>query len=215
MGSALRIPVRYIPYNGPGHLPAWLLRQRTRPRVCVLVGTSAAAEAAEIPPRRAAIEAVLDRGAEVVLTTTPQQRQALGPLPEGVRTLDSYPLGLLLTASDAVIHHGSANALMTAAAAGVPQLALHFTDEQGVVSRRIAATGGGVALPVLDTDPDDVARAAVAALTEPGFGAAAGRLRAAVETQPAPVDLVVPLERLARSGRLTAADLPAPVPAQG
>jgi UDP:flavonoid glycosyltransferase YjiC (YdhE family) len=215
MGSALRIPVRYIPYNGPGHLPAWLLRQRTRPRVCVLVGTSAAAEAAEIPPLRAAIEAVLDRGAEVVLTTTPQQRQALGPLPEGVRTLDSYPLGLLLTASDAVIHHGSANALMTAAAAGVPQLALHFTDEQGVVSRRIAATGGGVALPVLDTDPDDVARAAVAALTEPGFGAAAGRLRAAVETQPAPVDLVVPLERLARSGRLTAADLPAPVPAQG
>ncbi|MEU4349620.1 nucleotide disphospho-sugar-binding domain-containing protein [Streptomyces sp. NPDC023838] len=208
MGSALRIPLRYVPYNGPGHLPGWLLRERARPRVCVLVGTSAAAEATEIPPLRAAIEAVLEEGAEVVLTTTEQQRRALGPLPPGVRTLEDFPLSLLLEQSDAVVHHGSANALMTAAAAGVPQLALPFTDEQSVVSERIAATGAALSLPALRTGPAEARRAAVEVLAGPRLRAAAGELRAAVAAQPAPAELVAPLELLARTGHLDAADLP-------
>lgn len=213
MGQALRMPVRYVPYNGPGGLPGWLPRGRDRPRVCVLVGESAAAEATEIPLLRAAIDAVLDQGAQVLLTSTPRQAEQLGELPPGVRVLSSFPLSLLLGVCDAVVHHGSANALMTAAAAGVPQLALSFTDEQGVVSRRIAATGAAVALCALREDPAVAARAAVAVLTGAEHRAAAGRLREVIAAQPAPADLVEPLERLARTGRLEAGDLPSYGPA--
>lgn len=130
-----------------------------------------------------------------------------------MRVLSSFPLSLLLGVCDAVVHHGSANALMTAAAAGVPQLALSFTDEQGVVSRRIAATGAAVALCALREDPAVAARAAVAVLTGAEHRAAAGRLREVIAAQPAPADLVEPLERLARTGRLEAGDLPSYGPA--
>ncbi|MEU2287247.1 nucleotide disphospho-sugar-binding domain-containing protein [Streptomyces sp. NPDC013178] len=208
MGSALRLPVRYVPYNGPAVLPEWLLLERARPRLCVLVGASAAAEAADIPLLRAAIGAALDGGAEVVLTTTPAQATALGELPDGVRVLHDFPLRLLLEHGDAVVHHGSVNALMTAAASGVPQLSLSFTDEQGVVSRRIAATGAGVALSALRSDPAEVGRAAVRVLFGDGHREAAHRLRDIIAAQPAPTDLVAPLERLARHGRLTKTDLP-------
>ncbi|MEV5374506.1 nucleotide disphospho-sugar-binding domain-containing protein [Streptomyces nondiastaticus] len=209
MGDALRLPVRYIPYNGPGRLPDWLLRERVRPRVCVLVGESAAAEAAEMPLLRATIGAALREGAEVVLTTTPAQAAALGPLPDGVRVLHGFPLGLLLAASDAVVHHGSVNALMTAAASGVPQLALAFTDEQTVVSGRIAVTGAAIALSALRSAPEEVEQAMVRVLTGTARRAAAARLRDVIAAQPAPGGLVAPLERLARTGGLTSADLPA------
>ncbi|MFJ9775914.1 nucleotide disphospho-sugar-binding domain-containing protein [Kitasatospora sp. NPDC101157] len=204
MGSALRLPVRYVPYNGPGVLPGWLLRARQRPRTAVIVGESAAGEASDIPLLRAAIAALLREGGEVVLTTTAAQAAALGPLPEEVRVLHGFPLRLLLEVSDAVVHHGSVNALMTAAAAGTPQLALAFTDEQLTVSRRIEATGAGVALSALREDPGVVRRAAVEVVSGAGHREAAGRLRAVIAAQPSPAELVEPLERLVRTGALTA-----------
>ena len=59
--------------------------------------------------------------------------------------------------SAAVIHHGGANSLMNAAAAGLPQLALTLADH--VFCRRMARTG---AVEVLDggtAGPDEIARA--------------------------------------------------------
>ncbi|WP_329580354.1 DUF1205 domain-containing protein [Kitasatospora sp. NBC_01250] len=207
MRSALRLPVRYIPYNGPAVLPEWLTRERDRPRAAVLVSESIAAEAADIPPLRTAITALLSQGAEVVLTTTPAQAEALR-LPEEVRVLHSFPLRLLLEASDALVHHGSANALMTAASSGTPQLALAYTDEGMAVSRRMAATGAAIALSALRSDPADVAAAAERLLSPSGPRQAAAELREVIRAQPTPAQLVAPLERLARTGRLTAADLP-------
>ena len=208
MGSSVRLGMRYVPYNGPAVLPGWLREPASRPRVCVLWGSSAAAEAEAIPVLRAAIEAACEHGAEVVLTLSQDQREELGELPAGVRTLTGFPLHLLLETSDAIIHHGSANTLLTAAAAGTPQLAVPYTDDRIAVSRRMTATGAVLSVPVAEAAHEEAGQlsAAVAALlTDPARRAAARLLREQIAAQPSPADLVAPLERLARTGTLSAA----------
>ncbi|SBT42737.1 nucleotide disphospho-sugar-binding domain-containing protein [Micromonospora auratinigra] len=196
-GDAARLPVRYLPYNGPGELPEWAVGRGDRPRVTVIWGSSVA----PAPALHTAVRTATESGAEVVLTVTPEHAEALGELPDGVRVLHQFPLHLLLATSDAIIHHGSGNSLMTAAAAGVPQVALANNDDQIPVSRRLAATGAVLALPALEASADDVAGAVKTVLHDDAPRAAARRLRAEIESQPAPADLVPALEQLATGGR--------------
>ncbi|GAA3725861.1 nucleotide disphospho-sugar-binding domain-containing protein [Streptomyces tremellae] len=208
VGPALRIPARYVPYNGPGEVPDWLRRPRGGPRVVVMVSRSVAMETGQEPLPRQVVDALLSQGAEVVLTTSRAQAEVLGPLPEAVRVLHDFPFKLLMESADAVVHQGSSNALLTAAVYGVPQLALAYTQDGKVTSRRIADTGAAVALDVLRTDPAEAARAALEVLVSPGRRAAADRLRASMARRPSPAELVPALELLARTGTLGTDDLP-------
>lgn len=118
LGKAARMPVRFVPYNGPGALPGWTLAPRERPRVCVVWGRSASGlYGMDVPALREAVTAAAGLGADVVLTAAAEQVRALGTLPDGVRVLENFPLHLLLAASDVVVHHGSDNCLMNAAVA--------------------------------------------------------------------------------------------------
>lgn len=198
LGDAVRMPVRFVPYNGPGELPDWTLRPRVRQRVCVLWGRSATGiYGPEVPALRAAVLAALDAGAEVVLTASEEQVRALGALPDEVRVLRNFPLELLLTASDVLIHHGSDNALMNGAVAGVPQLALALASDQVVFSRRLAGSGALIALEGLTAAAEQIRTAVRALLEEPGYAGAALALRAEVRQAPAPAALVSALESMA------------------
>jgi UDP:flavonoid glycosyltransferase YjiC (YdhE family) len=208
-GSALRIPVRYVPYNGPGSMPLWTLEPSSRPRVCLIWGNSATAIfGARVPALRHAVDAVLALGAELLLTAGREQVAGLRPLPPTVRVLENFPLHMLLGGCDLVVHQGSVNGLMTAAAAGLPQLALGLTDDQLIIGERFARTGAGLVLPGLTADRDEIEETISGLLADPRFRAAARETAAGMAASPTPADLVPLLERLATTGSATAEHIP-------
>jgi UDP:flavonoid glycosyltransferase YjiC (YdhE family) len=199
MGDARRLPVRYVPYNGPGELAEWVWRRRPKNRVCVMWGRSATGIfGPDVPALRAAVEAAAGLGAEVVLTASQEQVAALGELPEGVRVLADFPLHVLLSAGcTAFVHHGSDNALMNGAVAGVPQVSLSLASDQIVFGERMSRTGAVLTLPGLTASPEQVGEAVGAVLGDPGYAKAAGVLREELLSYPAPSELVATLAGLA------------------
>ncbi|MEU4349617.1 nucleotide disphospho-sugar-binding domain-containing protein [Streptomyces sp. NPDC023838] len=207
MGTALRLPVRYVPYNGPGAMEPWLLERPERPRICMIWGNSASGIfGTGVPALRHAIDAVTAAGAELLLTVAPEQAAALGPVPDGVRLLSDHPLHLLLEHSDAVIHQGSVNPMMTAA--GLPQLVLSLTDDQIEIGRRFARGGSALLLPGLTATAEQIREAVTRLLTDSALRTAALRVKSGIDRHPTAARLVPALERLARTGTLTAEDLP-------
>ncbi|MCZ0973006.1 DUF1205 domain-containing protein [Streptomyces albulus] len=94
--DAHRIPVRHVPYNGPGAVPPSLTGHHgTKPRICVVWGTSVSGvygPASFAVPR--ILEALADLDVEVLLTLTGADRARItqaGPLPPGVRLLERTP----------------------------------------------------------------------------------------------------------------------------
>jgi UDP:flavonoid glycosyltransferase YjiC (YdhE family) len=192
-------PVAYCPYNGPGAVPDWVLQEPGRPQVAVIVSRSTASIFGPLPALRQAVDAVLALGAEPVITTP---RDTVPPLAHGSgpgRVLQEFPLHLLLPTCVAVIHQGSANAIMTTAAAGLPQLSMGLTDDQVAVGLRYAKTGAGLALPGLTATQGELGDAVAALLHDPVLRDAAVQVRADLDGRPAMAGLVGPLEDLARA----------------
>ena len=115
-----------------------------------------------------------------------------------------------MPSSDAVIHQGSVNPMMTAA--GLPQLVLGLADDQVEMGRRFALGGSAVSLPGLTADRSRIREAVATLLTDDRLRDAAKRIQAEALTRPSVTHLVPLLERLARTGELTAADLPSTAP---
>ncbi|WP_327072031.1 nucleotide disphospho-sugar-binding domain-containing protein [Kitasatospora sp. NBC_01302] len=202
LGSATRLPVRYVPYNGPGSLPTWAATPSGRRRICVLWGNSATGLfGTEVPALRHAIDAAAAQDAEVLLMAGAAQVDALGPLPPGVRPLRNFPLHLLLDSCDAIVHHGSDNCYLNAAAKGIPQVGLGLSSDQLTYGDRMTATGAALALSGFEASREEIGDAVRRVLTEPAFRTSAERLRAEVAQNPAPADLVGQLVELAETGR--------------
>jgi UDP:flavonoid glycosyltransferase YjiC (YdhE family) len=196
--EAVRLPVRYVPYNGGGALPPWLLAEPGRPRVCLTWSTALTRMSG---PRSYLLPSLVDALApldvELVVTATRQDVAALGPVPGSVRVLENCPLGLLLPSCAAVVHHGGAGSTMTAIGAGVPQLAITFATEQTANARRLAATGAGLTMLGHEADPDRVRSAVQALVTDPRYRRRAGTLQADLRARPVPARLVGTLTLLA------------------
>lgn len=221
LAAARRLPVRHVPYNGPGAMPPWLLtlpeaseRRTGRPRVCVVWGTSVSVTfgpgSFAVPK---VVEALAELDAEVLLTVTGADRARLGPLPPGVRLLEHTPLHLLLPSCDLVVHHGGGGCAMTGLAAGVPHLMLPCGLDQETIAARIAAAGAGVALPNATADVPAIRAAARRLLGDPSHRGAALRLQDEMARGPHPSELVVHLEQLAASP--SPSPRPSPLPVRG
>ncbi|GAA2643577.1 DUF1205 domain-containing protein [Dactylosporangium fulvum] len=194
---AERIPVRYVPYNGPGTPPDGLPASG-RPRVCVTWSTalrSMSGPSSYALPRILAALAGLD--VETVLTATRADVAALGEVPPGVRVLEHCPLHPLLADCAGVVHHGGAGSAMTAMVSGTPQLALTFASEQARLAQRIADAGAGRHLPGHTVTVETIRDAVAALVTDPSHRRAAAELRRAAADRPAPVDALARLEKLA------------------
>jgi UDP:flavonoid glycosyltransferase YjiC (YdhE family) len=213
---SLRLPVptpyldvRFVPYNGPGVVPSWRPREGgpeegrpdvRRPAVCVTWGLSVARAAlamgrAALDPYREAVEAICDLDVDVVVTTTAAQLELLGALPERVRVLESAPLHLVLEFCDVIVHQAGDGTALTAAAVGIPQLAITRKPDPALTGARLEAVGAGIHLPYQrlagERDSRWVIRQAVTALLdEPGYREAAARLRNEIQAQPSPADRV-------------------------
>ncbi|APU43882.1 nucleotide disphospho-sugar-binding domain-containing protein [Streptomyces sp. TN58] len=184
--------MRYVPYNGGGVVPLELLSRGDRPRVAVTLGTVLT----EFDGVRAIvrlIEAAASVDAEFLLAVGDADLAPLGTLPDNVRPLPWVPLAELLTASDALVHHGGSGTLLTALQAGLPQLLLpqgadHFTNTD-------ALTATGAALRATSDEAD--AALLTRLVSDPSLREAAARLRAENAALPSPAETVPTLEALA------------------
>src|SRR4029079_12026067 len=85
---------------------------------------------------------------ELVLALHPAQHASLGTLPGNVR-LPGTPLALqlVLPSCQALVHQGGAGSMMTALAAGVPQVVVPLVSDQHFNAERLVAVGAGLSLP--------------------------------------------------------------------
>jgi UDP:flavonoid glycosyltransferase YjiC (YdhE family) len=193
-----RIPVRYVPYNGTGVAPAWLLDPPERHRVCITwsgTTTSFMGAGSFLVPRL--LDALSGLDIEAVVTVGPADRALLGATPEGVRVVESLPLNLLLPTCHAIVHAASAGTLFTALACGVPQVVI----AQGVADQilnavQLARTGAGIRLTPEEAGGDAVRAAVSTVLYEEGPRVAARELRNEMLARPAPAAIVPILENL-------------------
>ncbi|MBT2546016.1 DUF1205 domain-containing protein [Streptomyces sp. ISL-44] len=183
--------VRYVPYNGGGTVPGDLIARGSRPRIAVTLGTVVTTYAGVDPVARLIAEAA-SVDAEFLLAVGDTDLSALGTLPANVRPLPWVPLAQLLDSADAVVHHGGAGTMLTAAARGVPQLILpqgadHFINVD-------AATGLGFALRASGDSVDAALLSRL--LTDEDLRKAAAATQADITALPSPTDLVASFEAL-------------------
>lgn len=201
--DARTLPLRYVPYNGPGQVPDWLHASDGRPRVCLTWGgtTAKALGPAMLDAVHQTVQAVGGLGVEIVLAASPVLRELLGDLPAGTRCPVGLPLHLLLPTCAAVVHHGGPGTSLTAAACGVPQLSVTRIPQLTVTGNRLAGTGAVRHLRQSHVPAGEPGLALVreevqALLRDPAHTDAARALREEIERQPSPADVVRDFEKL-------------------
>jgi UDP:flavonoid glycosyltransferase YjiC (YdhE family) len=185
--------MRYVPYNGGGQLPDWLLHRPDRPRVVVTLGTVVPGFAG-LGPLQWLADVAGGIDAEFVVTLGDGDAEQLGALPANVRPVAYTPLNALLNTSTAVIHHGGSGSTMTSLALGVPQLVVPQGADQFHNAHEVAKRGVGfeVDTDARQVDADDLTRL----LTDASLAAAAAEVQAEIAGQPAPAALVSRLVEL-------------------
>ncbi|HET6214375.1 MAG TPA: activator-dependent family glycosyltransferase [Micromonosporaceae bacterium] len=192
-----RVPMRYVPYNGPAVAPDWLLDPPARPRICLTPGTSSIRlTGADTLPMEAALHALGGLDAEVVVGLTAAHRGKLTNIPANVRLVEAMSFHLLLPTCSAVVHHGGAGTTMTAAVHGVPQLVIPDVADQTTNAKQLAGTGAGISLLADEADPDAIRDSVTRLLGDESFAAAATALQEEIRQQPSPPEVVRTLEEL-------------------
>ncbi|GAA2273785.1 MULTISPECIES: nucleotide disphospho-sugar-binding domain-containing protein [Kitasatospora] len=193
-----RIPVRYVPYNGPAVLPGWLREKPALPRVCVTWGTSTSRLTGPdtfVPARL--VQALSAMEVEVVMALAEQDVHRLGEVPANVQVVDSLALHLVLPSCDAIIHQGGNGTLLTAALHGVPQLVFPQIPDQMFQAERIVLAGVADSLQPDQFSESEAAKRLEAILTAASYRSRARALREEMLGQPAPAEAVARLEQLA------------------
>jgi len=185
--------MRYVPFNGGGQLPDWLLHAPDRPRVIVTLGTVIPGFRG-LGPLQWLTDIAGDVDAEFVVTLGQGEQEQLGTLPANVRPVSYTPLNALLATSTAVVHHGGSGSTMTSLALGVPQLVVPQGADQFHNANQVAKRGVGFEIDTDErpVDGDDLTRL----LTDTSLADAAAEVRAEIAALPAPAELVSRLEGL-------------------
>jgi UDP:flavonoid glycosyltransferase YjiC (YdhE family) len=191
-----RLPVRYVPHNGPGMLPPELPAPSGRPRVCVTWGTTLSRVDPGLFLAGQVVRAISDLDVDVVVAITPGQRELLGTLPAQAHVVESAPLHLLLPACDAVVAHGGAGTLLTSVAHGLPQLLVPRLPDHVRHGGRLAEAGAGTVIEAPVEDPAVIGDRLAELLGTPAYRTAAERLRDEMRGQPTPAQVVRELEGL-------------------
>lgn len=191
-----RLPVRYVPYNGPGLGPPDLPGSG-RPRVCITWGTTLARVDAGLFLAGQVAREISHLDVDVVVAVTAGQQALLGRLPPKVAVVESVPLHLLLPQCDLVVAHGGAGTLLTALASGLPQLLIPRLPDHVRHAARLAEAGAASVIPAAEAASSAVRDRAAEVLADPAYRTAAERLRLQMRSQPEPWLLLPELERLA------------------
>ncbi|RDG30937.1 nucleotide disphospho-sugar-binding domain-containing protein [Streptomyces corynorhini] len=187
--------MRYVPYNGGAELPSWLFGPRSRPRVAVTLGTVQPVVDG-ISPLRGVVEAARQTDAEFVLALGGADLSELGELPGNIRPVDWIPLGALLSASDAVVHHGGSGTTLTALDAGLPQIVLGKGADRPANAAAVAGRGCGL----VPEEPGDLTAELIdRLLTDDALRHNAREVAYEMAAMPSPAETVGRLVELARA----------------
>ncbi|MBM7809100.1 UDP:flavonoid glycosyltransferase YjiC (YdhE family) [Geodermatophilus bullaregiensis] len=184
-------PMRYVPAprGGDGHTS--LPTSGTRPVVLVSRSTVADPRPDRMTPRVVAAA----RGAEVdVVLVRPARRVARRPLPANVTVTGWVPFADVLPRVAGMVHHGGAGSVLSALAAGVPQVVVPGAGDRTVHARLVAARGAGLAVPAREITTATLERV----VGDPVLRRNAQEVAAEIAAMPPPADLVEPLVALAR-----------------
>ncbi|WP_026360329.1 glycosyltransferase [Amycolatopsis nigrescens] len=197
VGAPNRMPLRPVPFNPPGELPAGVRRdERDRPLVYLTLGT--AFGVAEV--LRAAIAGLATLDVDVLVAAGPSlQGAALGTMPPGVRVESWVPQGELLPHADLVVHHGGSGTTLGSFGVGVPQLFLPQGADQFENAAAVVAAGAGDQLVGAEQTAEAVAAKAKRLLTDEPVLAAARRFADEVAAMPTPAEVAEQLPALAAS----------------
>ncbi|KFU76520.1 hypothetical protein BB31_35990 [Amycolatopsis lurida NRRL 2430] len=193
------LSVRHESYNGDALVPGWALERRTRPRVCMTLGTVVPRIGEDVVSAwHPVLLALAELDVELVVAVSETVAARWPALPDAVRHFGWLPLSQSLGACDAVIHHGGQGTTLTALATGRPQVMLPVFDDQFDNTEAVVRAGAGLRLL-----PDEVTPASVAArtgevLARPGYARAAADVATEIAAQPSTADTVRVLVDLAR-----------------
>jgi UDP:flavonoid glycosyltransferase YjiC (YdhE family) len=190
-GASRGRPMRFVPVTADGAVPEELTRAGPRPRI--IVGRSTVPD--PLPDRlmSSVVSAAEAADVEVVLAR-PDKRVLRHPLPANVRTTGFLPYPAVFPAAAGTVHHGGAGTLLTALAAGIPQIVVPGTGDRTVNAELLAARGAGLALPAKEITTEALERL----VRDPALAERAREVAAEIAAMPAPADLVEPLVALAR-----------------
>ncbi|TYB60555.1 DUF1205 domain-containing protein [Nonomuraea sp. PA05] len=194
-----RIRTRFVPYNGSGAMPDWLVEAEPPLRVGVSWGLCASDRGRGfLVPEL--VKALSELDVEVVVTLSAADRKNLpeGGLPGNARVVESLPLHMLMPSCGAMLHQSGISTMLTALSYGVPQLVLPQMPDELMESRPLIASGAGLAVSP-DADPDVIAERTAELVTKPSYREAALRLREEIQQQPSPTETVKELEAFVRA----------------
>ncbi|MEV7006739.1 nucleotide disphospho-sugar-binding domain-containing protein [Streptosporangium sp. NPDC051022] len=183
-GPPSRWATRYVPYNGGGVLPEWLLDPDDRPRVAITLGTVVPEThgVGEFKRIIAAAEAV---DAQFVVTVGNKDTSELGELPPNVRVTGWVPLGALLRHCAAAVHHGGSGTALTCSAMGVPQLILPNGADRHINADTLSGRGSALSVRAEELDPSAIETL----LTDHSLRSAAEEVRTEIEALPTPAEV--------------------------
>jgi UDP:flavonoid glycosyltransferase YjiC (YdhE family) len=183
--------------DAPGTvIPTWLDDVGVdRPLVYVTMGT-------EFNQRPEIFRTVLDRLADgpidiVVTVGSRGDPEAIEPRSANVRIERYVPQSRLLARASVFVSHGGSGALLGAASAGVPMLAIPQGADQFLNAERIVESGIGLRLLPDELDPDAVNEAVTALLEDRRYADRVGEVRSGIADMPPPDEVVPELVRLA------------------
>jgi UDP:flavonoid glycosyltransferase YjiC (YdhE family) len=128
-----------------------------------------------------------------VVLVRPDRRVTGRPLPGNVRCVDWLPFPTVFPVADAVVHPGGAGTLLTALAAGLPQLIVPGAGDRTVHAEMVAARGAGLAVPATSITADVLGRL----VSDLDLREAAREVAAEMAAMPAPAELMPALTALA------------------
>jgi UDP:flavonoid glycosyltransferase YjiC (YdhE family) len=190
LGGTRGRPMRFVGFAPDRPFDETYARPGGRPRVLVSRST------ADDPRRDRLMSTVADAatGTDLdVVLVRPDRWVTKRQLPPNVATTDWLPFPQVLPAAAGIVHHGGAGTLLTALAAGVPQIVVRGSGDRRVNADVLAARGAGLAAHLSDFSPALLERlAGDAPLT-----AAAREVAEEMAAMPHPTEVVPLLEQLA------------------
>lgn len=188
--------MRHVPYCGASVSAPWLWGARTRPRICVSMG-SVPSEAG-LQGLRDVAHGLADFPGDVVLTGIGSRYSTLGDLPDNVHRGGWLTHDQVMPACDAVIHHGGSGTSLNSTLFGLPQLVMPQTFDQFDNAERMFAAGVARIVAFVDRTPETVHRQLDLLLSQRSYRDHATRLRFEIEAMPLPAEVVARLETRAR-----------------
>lgn len=206
-------PMRYVPYDPAGTVPAWVFEKPRRPRLLLTLGTVEPESVgvkrnfgSGVPLFQELVRVLPSLGVDLVIAAADSVVEQLGTLPDEVLAAGWISLASVMPACDLAVHHVGSGTTMSALLNGLPQLLLSRSAEHTVNAQLLEEFGAARQITDQDVDPSEVLDACRALMEESSYRERALVLSEQVVALPSPAEVASVIEDLAaRRGTRAAA----------